>query len=401
MDNNQVTITRAGGCKRVWRGAVKSFFTLAFSGTGLRGFGVLRTDLAELALYRGLEVTRFTSCVGEKRERAFLKVYIRLSVKQRQEEHITDQDSFESTCQEALLWLTSNNWGFVCRGMKRDFPDELPRPAFSTQRANFRPSCQCQPEGNAALNPSGDLILFLVNTQYKNSLAGRTSAKLKRTNSLPQDAGGQWAWNRKMMAFPPLLLPPADPPPPNTSQKRHYPQLNKRTTQQEEQESWCLLIRTQVLGGSLLPGFSAKRSLWCDPGVGGREKRSRPPSTQDLDALIRHQGRRTFAPRESPQWRRRSRLSMGGWGVELNRWGGGGKGLEHQQKFSPGCHRAGVGGRSRVFLWIRKGGPPTPSWAGPAGLLSRTTETPAYSSIVWRIGQSGAINTLRRSQHGS
>lgn len=48
--------------------------------------------------------------------------------------------------------------------MKRDFPDELPRLAFSTQRANFRPSCQCQPEGNAVLDPSGDLILFLVNT---------------------------------------------------------------------------------------------------------------------------------------------------------------------------------------------------------------------------------------------
>lgn len=41
--------------------------------------------------------------MGEKRERAFLKVYIRLSVKQRQEEYITDQDSFESTCQEALV----------------------------------------------------------------------------------------------------------------------------------------------------------------------------------------------------------------------------------------------------------------------------------------------------------
>lgn len=54
-------------------------------------------------------------------------------------------------------------------------------------------------------------------THSSNSLAGHTSAKLKRTNSLPQDAGGQWAWNRKMMAFPPLLLPPAAPPPQHQS----------------------------------------------------------------------------------------------------------------------------------------------------------------------------------------
>lgn len=41
----------------------------------------------------------------------------------------------------------------------------------------------------------------------------------------------------------------------------------------------------------------------------------------------------------------------------------------------------GVTGRqwgcSRVFLRIRKGGQPIASWAGPVGLLSRTTETPA------------------------
>lgn len=76
----------------------------------------------------------------------------------------------------------------MCRGMKRDFPDELPRLAFSTQRANFRPSCQRQPEGNAALNPSGDLILFLVNTQFK--FSGRSYFCQTQTDKQPST--GRW-----------------------------------------------------------------------------------------------------------------------------------------------------------------------------------------------------------------
>lgn len=63
-----MSITRAGRCRRVRRGAVESFFTLAFGGTGFGGLAVSRTDLAELALYGWLEVTRFTSCVGESRQ---------------------------------------------------------------------------------------------------------------------------------------------------------------------------------------------------------------------------------------------------------------------------------------------------------------------------------------------
>lgn len=75
---------------------MESFFTQAFSGTGLRGFGVIRTDLTELALYRWLEVTRFTSCVGERRPGQFNVIILGLSVKQSQEEYITNQRSFHS-----------------------------------------------------------------------------------------------------------------------------------------------------------------------------------------------------------------------------------------------------------------------------------------------------------------
>lgn len=98
-----MSITRAGGSRRVRRGAVESFFTLAFGGTSFRGFGVIWTDLTELALYRWLEVTRFTSCVGERRKSQFNVIILGVSVKQRQEEYITDQKSFHSFCQEARV----------------------------------------------------------------------------------------------------------------------------------------------------------------------------------------------------------------------------------------------------------------------------------------------------------
>lgn len=68
----------------------------------------------------------------------------------------------------------------------------------------------------------------------------------------------------------------------------------------------------QLLGG-FPPPFSLQREAFdVTPGAGGREKRLHLASTQDLVALHRHQSRRTFAPQESPQWRRRSTLSMGG-----------------------------------------------------------------------------------------
>lgn len=56
--------------------------------------------------------------------------------------------------------------------------------------------------------------------------------------------------------------------------------------------------------------------------------------------------------------------------------GDGGKGLEHQQKFSLGSHTAAVGVQPGSF-WIRKGGQPISSWARAAGPLSHTKETPA------------------------
>lgn len=66
-----MAITGAGGCGRVRRGAVESVLTLAFGGTGFRGFAVIGTHLAELALYSRLEVTRLTSCGGRMGTESF------------------------------------------------------------------------------------------------------------------------------------------------------------------------------------------------------------------------------------------------------------------------------------------------------------------------------------------
>lgn len=82
---------------------MESFLTLAFGGTGFRGFAVIRTDLAELALCRRFEVTRFTSCVREWRQGPCKIIISGVSVKQRQEKYVTDQKSFHSFCQEGRV----------------------------------------------------------------------------------------------------------------------------------------------------------------------------------------------------------------------------------------------------------------------------------------------------------
>lgn len=48
--------------------------------------------------------------------------------------------------------------GSCIRRNERDFPDDLPQPAFFASRPNLRSHCKCQPDNSGALNPSGDLI---------------------------------------------------------------------------------------------------------------------------------------------------------------------------------------------------------------------------------------------------
>lgn len=56
------------------------------------------------------------------------------------------------------MLVTYNHGVFVSRGMKRDFPDDLPPLASFARRPNLRSHCRCQPDESSALNQSGDLI---------------------------------------------------------------------------------------------------------------------------------------------------------------------------------------------------------------------------------------------------
>lgn len=70
-------------------------------------------------------------------------------------------------------------------------------------------------------------------------------------------------------------------------------------------------------------------------------------------------------------------------GIELNRWWGEGKGLEHQQKFSLGSHWAAVGVQSGLSL--NKKGRPAHS------ILSRASRTSVTyhrnSSLIHLLSQ--------------
>lgn len=101
---------------------------------------------------------------------------------------------------------------------------------------------------------------------------------------------------------------------------------------------------------------SLGRSLSSGPCAGGREKRSSEPSTEDVVALLHHQGRRTFALQV---W-----LSGGegaGWvwvgGIKMNSWMDGGWGQRSgvATEVLSGESHASSGGVAEVFSNKKRG----------------------------------------------